>query len=94
MRTTVTLDPDVEQLLKDHMHRTHGSFKETLNQAVRKGLTDTHEEPPEPFRVSARSMGLRTGIDPARLNSLSDDLETDAFLETAETLQKDSHDHS
>ena len=38
MRTTVTLDPDVERLLRDAM-RTRGlSFKEALNQAARDGL--------------------------------------------------------
>jgi hypothetical protein len=81
MRTTVTIDEDVEQLLKDRIRRTHSSFKETLNQALRKGLSEVQEETPEPFEVSARPMGLKTGIDPAGLNKLSDDLETKAFLE-------------
>ena len=31
MRTTVTLDPDVERLLREAMHRSRLSFKETLN---------------------------------------------------------------
>ena len=38
MRTTVTLDADVEQLLRDAMHERRQSFKETLNQAIRAGL--------------------------------------------------------
>lgn len=94
MRTTVTIDEDVEQLLKDRIRRTHRSFKETLNQALRKGLTDLQEEEPEPFEVTARVMGLKTGIDPAGLNKFSDDLETEAFLEAAVKKEPFYRDHS
>ena len=38
MRTTVTLDPDVERLLKDAMRERSISFKEALNEAARIGL--------------------------------------------------------
>jgi len=37
MRTTVTLDPDVEALLKRAMRDRGLSFKEALNEAVRAG---------------------------------------------------------
>lgn len=39
MRTTITLDPDVEALLKTTMRERGISFKEALNSAVRAGLT-------------------------------------------------------
>ena len=87
MRTTVTLDPDVEQLLRDAMQRTRQGFKKTLNEAVRRGLTDstsTVEE--EPFEVDALPMKLRAGIDPRRLNQLNDELEVQAFLEVTRNL--------
>ena len=38
MRTTVTLDPDVERLLRDAMRERAISFKEALNEAARVGL--------------------------------------------------------
>lgn len=39
MRTTVTLDPDVERLLKQVV-RDHGiSFKQALNDSIRAGVT-------------------------------------------------------
>jgi hypothetical protein len=80
MRTTVTLDEDVERLLRDAMHRTRRSFKETLNRALRAGLT---ARPPAgrrpPFVVRARPMQLREGIDPTALNKLADELEVDAL---------------
>jgi hypothetical protein len=82
MRTTVTLDKDVEKLLRDAMHRSRGSFKETLNRAIRAGLGRKLASPRKrPFVVKARPLHLRPGIDPATFNKLSDDLETDAFLE-------------
>ena len=39
MRTTVTLDPDVERLLRDSMKSRGISFKNALNEAIRAGLT-------------------------------------------------------
>ncbi len=38
MRTTVTLDPDVQVLLKRAMRQRDKSFKQALNDAVRAGL--------------------------------------------------------
>ena len=39
MRTTVTLDPDTERLLRNAMRDRGVSFKEALNKAIRDGLT-------------------------------------------------------
>ena len=38
MRTTVIIDPDTAALLKDEAARTGLSFKQVLNQAVRRAL--------------------------------------------------------
>jgi hypothetical protein len=38
MRTTVTLDPDVERMLETAIRERGISFKQALNDAVRKGL--------------------------------------------------------
>jgi hypothetical protein len=82
MRTTVTLDKDVERLVREAMHRSRRSFKETLNDGLRAGLGATPGRVKgRRFVVKARPMGLRGGIDPAGLNRLADALETDAFLE-------------
>ncbi len=85
MRTTVTLDPDVERGLRDEQHRTHRSFKEVLNRAIREGLSrHARTGHSTPFRVDARPMGLRSGLDPGSLNRLADDLEIDDFKEREE----------
>ena len=89
MRTTVTLEKDVEQMLRGAMHRSKQSFKATLNRALRAGLGAK----PVPgrrsrFVVKARPMGLRTGIDPASLNKLADDLEADGVMAKAQRMER------
>jgi hypothetical protein len=43
MRTTVTLDPDVETLIHTAMKERGLSFKDALNSAVRAGLTQARQ---------------------------------------------------
>ena len=82
MRTTVTLDEDVARLLKEAMHRSRRSFKETLNRAVRAALgAGSSRSDRPPFVLEARPLGLRAGIDPTPLNTVADDLDADAFME-------------
>ncbi len=81
MRTTLTLDPDTEKLLRDEQHRTKNSFKEVLNNAVRTALRPARRSRPK--LLPPRAMGLRTGIDPRELAGLADDLETESYLRTA-----------
>ncbi len=42
MRTTVTLEPDTELLLREEAARTGASFKDVLNRAVRRALGGRH----------------------------------------------------
>lgn len=89
MRTTVTLDPDVEQLLRDATHSTGLNFKEALNNGLRRGLAHlAATASPTPFIVRARPMGLRVGLDPTRLHDLEDDLEAEAFGTTTRKLAR------
>jgi hypothetical protein len=81
MRTTVTLDKDVERMLRDAMHRSRTSFKKTLNAAIRAGLAQKGAPKVHRFVVRSRPMGLRSGLDPSSLNELADELEVDAFIE-------------
>jgi len=84
MRTTVTLDEDVERLLHEAMHRSRRGFKETLNAAIRRGLSPKDAGAKRvPFVLKARPMGLRPGLDPAGLNKLADEFEVDALLTKA-----------
>ena len=53
MRTTVTLDPDTERVVRRLMSERHVSFKRALNDAIRAGARASEEE----FRTQTRSMG-------------------------------------
>lgn len=69
-------------MLREAMRRERRSFKQTLNAAVRAGLSRRPERNEGTrFVVKARPMRLRAGIDPAGFNKLADALETDALLE-------------
>ncbi|MEN9812587.1 MAG: hypothetical protein RL479_1273 [Verrucomicrobiota bacterium] len=88
MRTTVTLDPDVAQLLQLATQGSGQSFKEALNDGLRRGLA--HLSPAsaaEPFVVDALPLGLRAGLDPARLHEVADELEAEAFAATTRQLR-------
>ena len=59
MRTTVTLDPDVERLIREAMKERGISFKVALNEAARKGLL--REKPRRNGRFVQRSFSLGDG---------------------------------
>ena len=78
MRTTLTIDADVERLLQREMRRTNGSMKAVVNDALRVGL-GTRGKPPRPprFKVKPHAFGFKPGIDTDRLNQLVDEIEAD-----------------
>jgi len=77
MRTTVTLDPDVERYIRETCHKRKKSFKQVLNDALREALRPKISMPE---LLPPRSMGLAPGVDPCRLSDLADDLEAEAYL--------------
>ncbi len=89
MRTTLTLDPDVAQELKARMAGRKASFKEVVNETLRQGLAARPKSKPvDVFRVEARSLGLKPGIDPNKLNQLLDELEAQEFVSKMRRLRK------
>ena len=83
MRTTLTLDDAIAEKLKQLAHRRQESFKETVNRILLRGLhaQELGEERKEPYRVMTFESSFRPGVDIARLNQLSDELETDNDIE-------------
>jgi hypothetical protein len=57
MRTTVTLDPDVERLIRDAMRERAISFKEALNEAARNGLRGKERKRAKRFVQKSFRMG-------------------------------------
>jgi hypothetical protein len=64
MRTTVTLDPDVEAKLKATMRERGVSFKAALNDALRTAL-ENQAAPRRRFRVKSAPLGARFNVDKA-----------------------------
>ena|SRR3989442_11904079 len=63
MRTTITLDDDVVVKLNAAMKRSNKSFKETVNEFLRIGLSMHRElESTGPFKVEARPLGVIPGL--------------------------------
>jgi len=59
-----------------------------VNEALRAGLRGAGPvESPEPFRVEAKALGLRAGVDPQALGKLGDELEAEAFLELTRKME-------
>jgi len=86
MRTTLTLDDDVEALLRRQAATLGVSFKEIVNRTLRAGLS--REMVPRDVQVPrtiSHSFGFRPGVDLDKLNQLADELEAEA---TAESLAR------
>ena len=78
MRTTLTIEPDVERLLQRAMRRTGRSMKAVVNEALRLGLGARTKPARAPrFRVEPHAFGFKPGIDTDRLNQLADELEAE-----------------
>ena len=81
MRTTLTLDDDIARILQRRARELDKPFKEVVNATLRNGLAKEDLAPtfkPAP-KVVARNLGLKTGIDPDKLNQLVDELEVEEF---------------
>lgn len=79
MRTTVTRDADVARQLREEARRSGRSFKEVVNDALKRGLAAGAAPAPRPgrFRVRPKACGFQPGIDLRRLNQLVDEMEID-----------------
>jgi predicted transcriptional regulator len=77
VRTTLTLDDELARRLKQLARREGRSFKDVVNEALRRGLAAQNvAEPAERYRVETFRSGFRAGVDPLRLNQLVDELES------------------
>lgn len=78
MRTTVTIDADTEHLLREEVRRTGHSFKEVLNQSIRRGLSAAPDSKVEvePLFAAPFPPELAT----TNLNHLTDELDDDETL--------------
>ncbi|MEU6644026.1 CopG family transcriptional regulator [Saccharomonospora sp. NPDC046836] len=82
MRTTLTLDDDVAQLVEDAVHRERRSMKQIVNDALREALAP-HVPRQDPYHLTPHESAVRPGFDLAGFNRLADQLEDEAIIHKA-----------
>ncbi len=77
MRTTLTLDDDVAVKLKAESRRAGRSFRDVVNETLRRGLANRRVTAARPaFKVTARDLGdLRPGLSLDNVAELLDQVE-------------------
>ena len=78
MRTTLTLDPDTEALVRRRMRERGVSFKQAVNDAIRDGLA-VPAAVATPFRTETADLGLPT-VNLDRALALAGELEDEELL--------------
>jgi len=74
MRTTVTLDSDVAERIRQEMRRSGRNFKAVVNALLRLGLNGPGAPRKSPrFEVKSFDLRLMPGIDPDRINQIVDE---------------------
>lgn len=82
MRTTVTLDPDAEQIVRRRMRERGMTFKEAINDAIRSGASTGRT--PTPFRTQTAAMGEST-VNLDRALQLAGELEDEELVRKLRT---------
>lgn len=85
VRTTLTIDPDVAELLRKEARGGRGSLKRVVNERLRMGFGLKPRAKRAKFRVEPHDSGFAPGVDPARLNQLADELEA---MESARKIRR------
>ena len=77
MRTTVAIDDDLVERLREAAAKRRQPFTKVVNETLRRGLSGQRprQSRREPFRVETFDSAFRPGVDPLRLNQTLDDLE-------------------
>ena len=57
MRTTITLDDDVASMLRKEMGKGSKSFKQVVNEFLRRGLSTPPSEPRSDYRTPSVPLG-------------------------------------
>ena len=81
MRTTLTLDDDIADFLKEQARLLERPFKQVVNDTLRRGMSPgTREAPARPYRVKPISSGFALGVDEMRLKDLLEEEDIENYL--------------
>jgi len=76
MRTTLTLDEDVAAKLKAESRKTGKPLKQVVNDTLREGFfARKSKKDLPPFKVKARALGLRPGLNYDKIGELIEEAE-------------------
>jgi hypothetical protein len=75
VRTTLTIDDDIANLLKKEMRQSGDSLKETVNRYLRLGLTASRTQSKKTFVVTPFALGLPPGMSYDKVSELLEMLE-------------------
>jgi len=75
MRTTLSLDDDVAQLLNKEVRRSGDSFKEVVNRFLRAGLMASKRPARKPFVIRPWDLAPPSGLNFDNVEDLLDTLE-------------------
>ena len=75
MRTTLSLDDDVAELLRRELRRSGSSLKAAVNHFLRLGLMASGKQQRKPFVVHPRPLGLPPGLSYDNVEDLLEALE-------------------
>jgi hypothetical protein len=75
VRTTLSLDDDIANLLKQEIRRSGVSFKAAVNHYLRLGLTAAKQPVRKKFVVKPRAMGLPPGLSYDNIGELLEAIE-------------------
>jgi len=81
MRTTLTIEPDVQSLLEQDVQRSGKPSRYVVNEALRRGLSHAGARP-DKLLIKVHDSRLRPGYGLASFNGIADQ------LEDTETLRK------
>ena len=82
MRTTLTLDDDLDAELRERARLLKIPFKQAVNDAIRKGLSPgPAAASANPYRIRPFDGRINPEIDPYRLNQFLDEEDVERFAE-------------
>lgn len=78
MRTTLSIDSDVAERIRQEVRAGKRSLKQVINDCLRIGFGMKPLEHHAPFRVEPHSSAYQPGLDTTKLNQALDDLDSEA----------------
>ena len=82
MRTTLTLDNDIADYLREQSRLHEKSFKQVVNETLRRGMSPSvNAKPRKRFKVKPLPGGYMPGVDPMNPKDFLNQLDDEHYLE-------------